>query len=175
MPAAPSLAQRKAALWADPTSRVIALIDAAVVADLPARLAAADVLGWDCLSRGALAPEEAARAAYLTDLRRDSEFSDWLFDAAGATYPGWGIVLVTSQGLLAMRQHCRALCEVALPDGSQRRWRWYDPPLLARLLPQFSPGQLDEFFAPGLALVVPSADAWTWFALEQGMLASRPC
>ena len=174
MSAVQSLAQRKAALWADPASRVFALLDGSVLPDLPARLAAADVLGWDCLARGALAPEAAARAPYLADLRQASEFSDWLLDAAGATFPGWGVVLVTREGLLAMRQHCRALCEVGLPDGTRRTWRWYDPQLLETLLPQLSPGQLDELFAPGFALVVPSAQAWTWHTLEQGLLVSTP-
>ena len=169
-----SLAQRKAALWADPASRVFALLDGSVLPDLPARLAAAEVLGWDCLARGALALEAEARAAYLADLREASEFSDWLLDAAGAAFPGWGVLLVTRQGLLAMRQHCRALCEVGLPDGTQRNWRWYDPQLLDALLPQFTPGQLDELFGPGLALVVPAADAWTWHTLEQGLLVSTP-
>ncbi|MEO7150837.1 MAG: DUF4123 domain-containing protein [Burkholderiaceae bacterium] len=174
MSAAQSLAQRKAALWADPSSRVFALLDGSVLPDLPARLAAAEMLGWDCLARGALTPEAAARAPYLADLSQTSEFSDWLLDAAGSTFPGWGIVLVTRKGLLAVRQHCRALGEVALPDGAHRNWRWYDPQLLQTLLPQFSPGQLDELFGPGLALVVPSTDAWTWHTLEQGLLVSTP-
>ena len=171
---AASLAQRKAALWADSASRVYALLDGSVVPDLPARLAAADVLGWDCLARGALEPAAAARATYLADLRSDSEFGGWLLDAAGVTFPGWGIVIVSRQGLLAMRQHCRALSEVGLPDGTQRNWRWHDPQVLALLLPQFTPGQLDELFAPGLALVVPSTQAWTWHTLEQGLLVSTP-
>ncbi|MEO6409385.1 MAG: DUF4123 domain-containing protein, partial [Burkholderiaceae bacterium] len=164
----------KAALWADPSSRVFALLDGSVLPDLPARLAAADVLGWDCLARGSLSPEAAARAPYLADLRQTSEFTDWLLDAAGASFPGWGILLVTPLGLLAMRQHCRALCEVGMPDGTRRNWRWYDPQLLQSLLPQFTPGQLDELFAPGLVLVVPSVDAWMWHTLEQGLLVSTP-
>lgn len=169
-----SPAQLAAALWAGPGARVYALIDGLALPGLPERLAPADVLGWDCLARGALEAEAVQRAPYLVDLRAGSPFTAWLLFEATTAFPGWGLLLVSTQPLLAMRQHCRALCEVGLPDGTRRTWRWYDPQLLEALLPQLSPGQLDELFAPGFALVVPSAQAWTWHTLEQGLLVSTP-
>ena len=160
------------ALWADASSRVYALIDGCAVPGLPARLAAADVLGFDCLARGALEADAAARAAYLVDLRDASPFTGWLLHGAATECPGWGVLLVSAQTLLPLRQHCRSLSEVMLPDGRQRAWRWYDPQVLQVLLPGLSPGQLDDLFGPGLALVVPAPGGWTWHTLEQGLLVS---
>ncbi len=160
------------ALWADSASRVYVLLDGCAVPGLPARLAAADVLGFDCLVRGALDADAAARAAYLVDLRAGSPFTGWLLDGAATECPGWGVLLVSKQPFLPMRQHCRALSEVLLPDGRSRAWRWYDPQVLQVLLPMLSPGQLDEVFGPGLAFVVPGPRAWTWHRLEQGLLES---
>ena len=37
-----------------------------------------------------------------------------------------------------------------------------------------SPGQLDDLYAPGFALVVPAPGAWTWHSLVQGVLVSTP-
>ena len=173
-PAQFSPAQQKAALWADPGARVHAVIDARVVPGLPARLAAADLLGWDCLLRGALEPEAAEHAPYLVDLREQSPFTDWLLGEAGTAFPGWGVLMVSALALLPMRQHCRELSEVMLPDGSQRTWRWFDPQVWELILPSLSPGQLDEVFAPGLSYVVPLPAAWTWHRLDQGLLVSTP-
>lgn len=174
MASALSPAQQKAALWADPGVRVHAVIDGLVMPGLPERLAAADVLGWDCLARGALEADAAQRAPYLVDLREGSPFTDWLVFEATAGFPGWGLLLVSRQALLPMRQHCRDLSEVMLPDGSRREWRWYDPQVFEAVVASLSPGQLDDVFAHGVTVVIPTPAVWTWHALEQGLLASTP-
>ena len=174
MASAFSPAQQKAALWAEPGIRVYALLDGQVLPGLPELLGAADVFGWVCLARGALEAEAAQRAAYLVDLRDAAPFTDWLLFEAVSAFPGWGLLMVSKQGLLPMRQHCRALSEVTLPDGSQRAWRWFDPQVLEAVLPGLSPGQLDDVFAPGLSFVAPTSAAWTWHRLEQGLLVSTP-
>lgn len=167
-----SYAQLKAALFARDRGRVHAVIDGRAVPGLPSRLQEADTGGWDCLERGALSAEAASRAAYIAELRAEAPFTDWLLAEATATFPGWGVAMASLQPLLAMREHCRGLDDVVLPEGERRTWRWYDPELLALLLPTFSPSQLDELFGAGQQIVVPTVRTWTWHALEQGVLAT---
>lgn len=167
-----SYAQLKAALWAGQGARVHAVIDGLVVPGLPQRLESAAVNGWDCLQRGALSAERAQAAPYLVELKNGAPFADWLLGEASVTYPGWGVLMVSGQALLPMREHCRTLSDVTTPEGERRGWRWYDPEVLQLILPSLSAAQLDELFGAGQALVIPSASAWTWHALQQGVLAS---
>ncbi|HEX7441252.1 MAG TPA: DUF4123 domain-containing protein [Caldimonas sp.] len=167
-----SYAQLKAALWAGQGARVHAVIDALVVPGLPQRLESADSNGWDCLQRGALSAERAQAVAYLVELKNGAPFTDWLLGEAPATYPGWGVLTVSAQALLPMREHCRGLGDVTTPEGERRAWRWYDPEVLQLILPSLSATQLDELFAANQTFVIPSASGWTWHALEQGVLAS---
>lgn len=172
MSAAFSAAQLRASLWAGSGVRVHAVIDGRVVPDIAAMLGKADIAGWDCLQRGALSAEAAARAAYLAELKPQSPFTDWLLDVATPTYPGWGVLSASTQALLPVREHCRALSEVRMPDGERRRWRWWDPEVVRALLPTLLASQLDEFFALGQTIVVPTATDWTWFEMRDGMLST---
>lgn len=171
MSTALSYAQLKSALWADSRARVHAIIDGGAVPGLAAKVAAAESNGWDCLLRGALAPEVAATAPYLVELTEASPFTDWLLDEATTVHPGWGIAMVSHAALLAAREHCRDLCNVMMPTGERRRWRWWDAELLALLLPGAQASQLDELFGLGQQIIVPARDAWTWYRLEDGVLA----
>ena len=166
-----SYPQLKAALWAERGARIHAVIDGLVVPGLP-QLGAADVVGWDCLQRGALSAEAASKAPYLVELNPAAPFTDWLLAEATRSYPGWGVLMTSLQALLPMREHCRALGDVITDDGERRAWRWYDPDVLQLLLPTLTPGQLDEVFGAGQTFVVASATGWTWYAMEQGVLAS---
>lgn len=164
--------QLKAMLWARQGARVHAVIDGRVHGGLPGLLEQAEVEGWDCLERGALPPEEQARAPYIVELRERAAFTDTLLGEAVRTWPGWGLLMVSTQPLLAMRELCREIGDARLPDGRRRPWRWYDPELLGALLPTFSAGQLDQVFAAGQAIVLPGETSWQWHALEDGLLAS---
>ncbi len=168
-----SPAQLRASLWAGRGLRVHAVIDGLVVAGIAGRLRAADTGGWDCLQRGALSAEAEAKAAFLTELKEGSPFTDWLLDVATPTYPGWGLLFVSSHALLPVREHCRSLAEVLTPDGERKRWRWHDPEVLRELLPSLLSAQLDEFFSLGQTMVIPATDAWTWLNVQQGVLASE--
>jgi uncharacterized protein DUF4123 len=168
-----SPAQLRASLWAREGGRVHAVIDGLVVPGIADRLRAADVGGWDCLQRGALTPEAAASAAYLAELKPASAFTDWLLDEATPTYPGWGVLAISGQALLQMREHCRSIGEVVMPDGQRRAWRWYDPDVLRAALPVLLAGQLDEVFAAGQTLVIAEKEGWTWLAMEQGVLSTE--
>jgi len=167
-----SYAQLKAALWNRSGARVHAVVDGLVLPGLPQRLAEAEVTGFDCIERGALSPQQAARAAYVAELRADSPFTDWLLGEAVKVHPGWGVVMITSHSLLQVREHCRSLAQVATPEGERRALRWWDAEVLCVLLPALRPSQLDEFFGIGQTLVLPARDAWTWHAMEQGTLAT---
>lgn len=167
-----SYAQLKSALFARDGGRVHAVIDGRVVPGLPQRLQEADTNGWDCLERGALSREAMAQAAYIAELRPEVPFTDWLLGEAPGTFPGWGLVMVSTRPLLPMREHCRDLDDVITPDGERRPWRWFDPELLGILLPTLSPSQLDVLFAAGQQIVLPTAQGWTWHTLEDGVLAT---
>ena len=170
MSGALSPGQMVQALWTRPGARVHAVIDAAVVPDIAARLKAApDLPGWDCLQRGALKPEVAARAAYIAELAPAAAFTQWLLHDAVSAFPGWGLLLVSAQPLLAMREHCRRLAEVRTPEGRRRPWRWHDPALLEVLLPTFGAEQSARLFAPDPWLVLPGTRAWAWWRQQGGV------
>ena len=168
-----SYAQLKSALWSRSGARVHAVIDGLAVPGLPAKLAAADVSGWDCLERGALSPADAERAPYVVELRESSPFTDWLLGAATAAHPQWGVVIACTEALLRVREWCRDLSTVVTPDGGRRAFRWFDPEVLQTLLPALSPSQLDTVFRLDQSLVLPAADAWTWHAMHEGVLAAE--
>ena len=165
-----SQAQLKATLWAQPGAHVHAVIDGMVMPGLAQRLAQADVAGWDCLQRGALSTEQAEQAAYLVELRADSAYTDLLLGEAVGTYPGWGLLLVSRHALLPVREHCRALSTVTVPDGERRPWRWYDPQVLGAILPALQPSQLDLLFELEQSFVMVSKTDWTWHSLRNGLL-----
>jgi hypothetical protein len=167
-----SPAQLRASLWARTNGRVHAVIDGLVVPGIAEKLKAADVAGWDCLQRGALSAEAAEHATYLAELKPASPFTDWLLDEATPTFPGWGVMAVSSCALLQMREHCRSIGEVIMPDGQRRAWRWYDPDVLRAALPTLLAGQLDEVFGAGQTIVIAEPEAWTWLAMEQGVLST---
>lgn len=172
MSAAFSPAQLRASLWARQGARVHAVIDGLVVPGIAEKLKAGELAGWDCLQRGALSQDAAQRAPYLAELKEASPFTDWLFGEATATFAGWGLLIVSTQPLLAVREHCRAIGEVATPDGERRAWRWYDPEVFLTAVPTLLAGQLDELFALNQAIVLPEAAAWTWLVMENGVLTS---
>jgi hypothetical protein len=67
------------------------------------------------------------------------------------------VLLVSKHALLPVREHCRSLAEVLTPDGERRRWRWHDADVLRELLPVLQSAQLDELFALGQSVIVPTS------------------
>lgn len=165
--------QIRSALWDRVEARVHAVIDGSVMPDLPARLQAAQTVGWDCLQRGALATDAAAQAAYIVELKPEAEFTHWLLGEACTAFEGWGVLMSSTRPLLAMREHSRDLAEVLTPDNRRRPWRWWDAELLTLLLPGLAPSQRDAFFAAGQQLVCPGAQHWTWWRQLDGLLDQR--
>lgn len=170
--AALPLAQHLAGLWARAGTQLYAVVDAAVVPGLNARLAQADVR-YDCLKPGALSPREARQAGYVVQMQPGSKFADWLFTEAVKAHPDWGVAVVCPLPLLAVRQHLRQLGSARRPDGRAVPLRWWEPALLGALLPLLAPQQLDAFFGPIEALVLPQSPAWTWYAPSAGQLVTE--
>ncbi len=164
-----SLAQLEAALWARDGARVHAVVDAALVPGLAARLADSGC-DFDCLRHGLLSAEQAAQAAYIVELKANSPLLAWLIGEASSAFPGWGVLMVSTRPLLAMREHARRLAEVSTPDGKRRPWRWWDPGLLEALLPSLAPAQRDQVFVNDQSLIAVSAKAWTWWSQHDGLL-----
>ncbi|WP_082532484.1 MULTISPECIES: DUF4123 domain-containing protein [unclassified Roseateles] len=171
--AALATAQIRSALWDRPDGRVHAVVDGGVIPGLLERLQAGQSVGWDCLQRGALKPEAAAQAAYIVELQPEADLTRWLLGEACTAFEGWGVLMTSNRPLLAMREHSRDLAEVRTPEGRRRPWRWWDPELLALLLPGLAPSQLDAFFAAGQQLVCPAAKRWTWWQRLNGVLDSQ--
>lgn len=165
-----SYSHLKSKLWADPGARVHAVIRGAAVPGLAARLQEADVADWDCLWRGALTPGQAAIAPYVAELQPEGIFTDWLLRQAGQACPDWGVLAVGPVSLMQMREHARGLMQVVLPDGSVRRWQWFDPVLWAGLLPQMDAGQIDRAYGPLTDWVVIGPRSWRWLTASAGQV-----
>jgi hypothetical protein len=166
-------AQHKVALFADAELLVYAVIMGERVGDLASRLAAADVVDFDCLVPGALEPEVQRRAPYLALLKPESAFTDWLLFEAGDGFGDWGLLVRGTGRLLAMRKHLRGLLEATLPGGQTIAFDWMDPELLFAVLPLFGAAELTAFFGPVRTLVVPGNALWRHAEVRMGRLARR--
>lgn len=158
---AQSPAQLAGALWSDAGCRVYAVVRGTVVPDLPAMLATADIVDHDCLLPGALPPATKAAAPYLVQLRQGVPFTQWLlFEAAAALGP-WGLLLLSRQPRLPLRNHLRTLGKGLLPDGLVIDLDWSDVQVLQAVLPLFDAPSLQRFLGPVEAMVLPEATSLT--------------
>lgn len=158
---AQSPAQLAAALWADAAHQVYAVVRGQAVPDLPALLAEADVVDHDCLLPGALPPAVKAAAPYLVQLRAASPFTSWLlFEAPKALGP-WGVLVLSRERQLSLRNHLRSLGKGLLPEGLVIDLDWPDARILQALLPLFDAPSLQRFFGPAQAFVLAEAEAFT--------------
>lgn len=165
-----TLAQQTRALWTDEQQHVHAVILGARMPGLQERLASAEVDDWDVLWAGELEPAERAAAPHLVALIEASDFTRWLASEATAGYGGWGVFLLSQHPFLVVRSQARGLCQARLPDGSELRLDWADPPVLQALLPLASPEQLAGVFSTLEAIVIPGARQWTRMSLSMGAL-----
>lgn len=167
----------KSMLWGQPSSHVYAFVRGDVVPGLRERLTTSDALDWDCLWRGALPPADQERAPYVVALRRESALTDWLLGEAAQAYPDWGVVGVSAEPFLAVREQGRSLMQVQVPGGQVRHWTWLDPTLWSALLPQLDARQLQEAFGGVTDWVRIGAAQWQWLTLTAGQLQSsvRAC
>ena len=126
---------------------VFAVLDGAIIDDLPGRLSrhAPDAM---CLFSGDLDPMLAAAAPYLLPLEPDSAATRLALLEGWNEH--WGIVLVADPGTDAysLRAHLRRVLRVATPGGASMLFRFYDPRAFRSVVPTFDAAQRKAFFGP---------------------------
>ena len=126
---------------------VYAVLDGAIIDDLPARLAR-HAPGALCLFSGDLDPMLAAAAPYVLQLRADAPATALALRDGWNDH--WGIVLACEPGtsLHAVRSHLRRILRVRTPGGGSMLFRFYDPRAFRSVVPTLDPEQRAEFFGP---------------------------
>lgn len=172
-----ALAQLQDSLWADRDAHVDALVLAARVPELAARLrstqSAGEIEDHQCLWPGAQPPERLAVAPYLVRLKQGTPFTAWLLQEAATGLPDWGVLLASRLSRLDLRRHARSLCAATLPDGQEIALDWMDPQVLRALLPDAPREQLEQILAPLLGLLWAEGNDWVRIAWRQGTLHSQ--
>ncbi len=152
---------------------VFAVLDGAIIDDLPARLQASAPEAM-CLFSGNLDPMLAAAAPYLLPLRKGSASARIALQDGWNAH--WGIVLVTEPGtsLHTLRAHLRRNLRVEVPGGQSLLFRFYDPRAFLAVVPTFDAEQRAAFFGPILGCYVESRnpDCAMYFSRD-GDLAPR--
>ena len=132
-------------LFADPRSRVYAVLDGAAIPDLPDKCKEHAVEPV-CLYRGDLIPELARAAPYQVTLERESPFTGWLLRAGWGRH--WGIFAVSRADWRPMREHLCGLTVAYDPDYQPLYFRYYDPRVLRVYLPTCDGDELRALFGP---------------------------
>ena len=154
-------------VFGNPARAVYAVMDGAMIAGLPARLAqiAPDAA---CLFEGALDPMLSAAAPWLVKLDPGSAVTQMALRDGWNGH--WGIVLLTDAGLdlRAVRAHLRRVLRVRAPDGSSMLFRFYDPRAFRTVIPVLDAPARKDFFGPihGVYVEGRSADSVLFFARD---------
>jgi hypothetical protein len=137
--------------------RVFAILDGAIVDDLPARLASSG-LPHECLFPGELDPELAAVMPYLVELESSAPLVREALSRGWKDH--WGIYGCVPEAVtfLDLRQHFRPFLKVQGPMGQFMFFRYYDPRVLRHTLPTFDEEQMSAFFGPVQALWFESGE-----------------
>lgn len=131
----------------EPQREVFALLDGAMVRQLPDFLDDEDVEYAPLIPPANEEPEEITRATYLAHVERDSPMVDWL------TGPGWGakwgiwISAPAGTELEDLLVHLRELAQVRLPDGRIVFFRFYDPRVWRAFFPTCDLPQHQHLFS----------------------------
>ena len=135
------------AIFAHPGRSVYAVLDGAIVDNLPARLNrhAPDAM---CLFSGQLDPMLEAAAPYMMELRADTDIAQMALREGWNEH--WGIVLVVDPGTdaYALRSHLRRNLRVTSPGGEPMLFRFYDPRAFRTVVPMLDADQRKAFFGP---------------------------
>lgn len=126
---------------------VFAVLDGAIIDNLPARLQAAapDAM---CLFSGDLDPLLAAAAPYLVQLSPNTPIAQLALRDGWGEH--WGIILTVDPGttLHTLRAHLRRVLRVKTPDGSSMLFRFYDPRAFRSVIPTLDTEQRASFYGP---------------------------
>lgn len=134
---------------------VFVVLDGASVPDLLQQLAEQQP-EHVCLYRGELEPDMAEVAPYLVKLEADSDFTDWLIEKGWGNH--WGIFVISSESLSALRRHFRKFLIVYDPDNKPVYFRYYDPRVLRTYLPTCHDGELAMIFGQIDSYLLEDAD-----------------
>ena len=99
-----------------------------------------------CLYRGELEPDIAAVAPYLVRLEPSDKFAELVMQEGWGAH--WGVFLLSTAPLRALRDHFREFHTVELPDQRTVLFRYYDPRVLHAFLPACNAAELASFFGP---------------------------
>lgn len=135
------------AVFAKGKQRVFAVLDGAIIDDLPALLER-HAPGAMCLFSGDLDPMLAAAAPYLIELEPGSSATQLALRDGWNAH--WGILLLVDgeTDSLALRSHLRRVLRVATPDGRSMLFRFYDPRAFRTVIPTLDTDQHRQFFGP---------------------------
>lgn len=126
---------------------VFAVLDGAMIDDLPARLASSGC-EYSCLFSGTLDPILEAAAPHLVRLQADNPFSESVLRLGWNDH--WGIVLHAppALGMYEVRQHLRRHLRVVDPQGQPMFFRFYDPRAFRVVIPELERKVRRDFFGP---------------------------
>jgi hypothetical protein len=127
-----------------------------------------------CLYRGELDPDIATVAPYLVRLESGDKFAELVLKEGWGEH--WGIFMLSTATLRALRDHFREFHTVELPDQRTVLFRYYDPRVLRSFLPACNAAELGSFFGPVQSFVVEgeAPDAGTKFGLAGKALKPEP-
>ncbi|MFT4179234.1 MAG: DUF4123 domain-containing protein [Thermomonas sp.] len=161
--------QLRRTVFGNGASPVFAVLDGAIIDDLPSLLQrnAPEAL---CLFSGSLDPMLAAAAPYVMQLDPDATATQMALRDGWNDH--WGIVLVADPGvdLHAVRSHLRRVLRVRTPDGNSMLFRFYDPRAFRTVIPSLDAPARREFFGPirGIYVEGRSQDSALYFARDGG-------
>ncbi len=175
---APTLAEAPMAtlpelLFAKEDATVYALLDGASIPKLVPTLHEQKP-EFCCLYPGELKPDMATVAPYLVRLEPGKEFTDLVLKDGWGTH--WGVFVVSTGDLRALRDHFREFHKVELPDQRTVIFRYYDPRVLRIFLPVCNQLELTQFFGPVKRFIVEgeAPDSGLQFIFTGQALKSEP-
>jgi hypothetical protein len=132
-------------LFAQRSATVFAILDGAMIPELPAALEAGNE-EYFCLYRGRLEPEMAAVAPYLALLHPGAPFTDWVLSNVWGRRRG--MFGGSNDGMPELRKHFRRLAMVSDQEGKLYYFRFYDPAVLRNYLSRVTAKEAADLFGP---------------------------
>ena len=113
-------------------------------------------------------PEEplADVAPYLVRLEPDGRMLEWYL--AEGWGDSWAVLLNSTAGAEALRNHFSGLISVETEDGDEVYFRFYDPRVLRTYLPICTAAEIERFFGPVRSFLMESEDGRSLLCYSRG-------